>query len=263
MTRPGAILALVLVAAGLLAKSALAEDLEIGLSSEKISINSSFAGTQVAVFGVVENADPEIVEAGGYDIVVVIDGPPKDVVVRQKQRTAGIWVNGRSMKFGDVPSFYSLAATRPLDQIGDAARRKMLELGAENIIYRSVGGSRELEDEENAQREEFKRSLTRLRASNGLFVENYNAVKFLSPTLFRARVVVPANVPIGYHRARAYLFRDGEFIITRSTLLEVAKSGFEQTTYDLAHRNGLLYGIVAVIIAMLTGWLASVVFRKD
>lgn len=247
----------------LLFTNARAADLQIGLSSELISISSSFSGTQVAVFGVIEGADPQALEAGAYDIVVVIDGPPKDVVVRQKQRRAGIWVNGRSMKFGDVPSFYSLASTKPLDQIGDAERLKMLELGATNIRYRSVGGSRELADAENVTRLDFSQSLTRLRAAAGLFVEDYGAVQFLSPTLFRARVMVPANVPIGYHRARAYLFRDGEFIATRSTLLQVAKSGFEQTTYNLAHRNGLLYGIIAVIIAMLTGWLASVVFRKD
>ncbi len=239
-----------------------AEDLQIGLSDEGVSIESNFAGTDVAVFGAIEGADPLALARDAYDVVVVIQGPPQNVIVRKKERKLGIWVNGNARNFGDVPSFYTLASTSPLSEITTAETLSMLQLGFDNIQMRPVSPETSGEDV-IAEQVVYKQSLSRLRIANELFVEDIGGVDFLSKTLFRARLRVPANIPIGHHRARAYLFRDGEFLITRSVLLEVAKRGFEQQTYNLAHRNGLLYGIMAVLIAVFTGWLASVVFRKD
>ncbi len=244
------------------ATTANAEDLQIGLSDEGVSIESNFAGTDVAVFGAIEGAEPLAIARDAYDIVVVIQGPPQNVVVRKKERKLGIWVNGNSRSFSDVPSFYTVASTGPLSEITTAETLRMLQLGFDNIQMRPSSVSDAGEDSA-AEQAVYKESLSRLRVANELFVEDIGGVDFLSKTLFRARLKVPANIPIGHHRARAYLFRDGEFIITRSVLLEVAKSGFEQQTYNLAHRNGLLYGLLAVFIAIFTGWLASVVFRKD
>ena len=242
--------------------AAWAEDLQIGLSEEGVSIESNFAGTSVAVFGAIEDPDPIALERGAYDVVVVMRGPPESVVVRQKQRRLGIWVNGESQAFRNVPSFYGIAANYPLGEIATEETLRMLRLGVDHVLMRPVNKDNTPEDDVVKQ-VVYKQSLRRLRTAENLFVENIGGVEFLSPTLFRVRFRVPANVPVGHHRASAYLFRDGEFRTTRSVLLEVAKSGFEQQTYNLAHRNGLLYGILAVLIAIFTGWLASVIFRKD
>lgn len=250
---------LVLLASATLAT---AEDLQIGLSDDGVSIESNFAGTEVAVFGAIEDPDELALARDSYDVVVVIQGPPQAVVVRQKQRWLGIWINGDAQTFNRVPSFYTIASTGPLSEITTSETLKTLQLGFDNIQMRPLTTNDSQEDNV-VQQAVYKASLSRLRAANKLFVEDIGGVDFLSPTLFRARLKVPANIPIGHHRARAYLFRDGEFMITRSVLLEVAKRGFEQQTYNLAHRNGLLYGILAVLIAVLTGWLASVIFRKD
>jgi uncharacterized membrane protein YfcA len=46
-------------------------------------------------------------------------------------------------------------------------------------------------------------------------------------------------------------------------LAEVVKVGFEQFVAQAAREYGLLYGFATALMALLTGWLASVVFRKD
>jgi uncharacterized protein (TIGR02186 family) len=114
-----------------------------------------------------------------------------------------------------------------------------------------------------AELETFRDSLGRLKVAQDLFLERIGGVEFLSPTLFKAKLAVPANVPIGKHTAHAFLFRQGEFLNAQFAEMRVQKIGFEQFTYDLAHKNGLLYGIIAVLVAVATGWLASVVFGKD
>ena len=241
-----------------LAPQARGQELQIGLADEVVSITSNFIGSDVVVFGSIEEGDPQLLENGGYEIVVVLVGPRETVTVRRKERKFGIWVNGDSQRFNNVPLSYSLASTSPLDEVAEPQQLVFRQIGVANLNLESTGVSRNPQETRM-----FRQSLERLKVSKSLFSERHDAVEFLSPSLFRARLRVPANVPIGKHTARAFLFQDGKFVTSKSDNLVVRKDGFEQATYDMAHENGLLYGIIAVLIAIATGWIASLVFRKD
>ena len=231
---------------------------QIGLSNETVGITSSFDGTEIVVFGSIENGEQERLKDGKYDLVISLEGPTDISTVRRKENKFGIWVNGLSEQFSDVPSSYTMAATRPVDQISSAENLKILEVGLEHLNLVPLGGN--LNASETKQ---FRDSLVRLKISKGLYLVDIGGIDFLTPTLFKATLAVPANVPIGRHLAHAYLFDEGKFIASQFTTLEVRKQGFEQQAYELAHNHGLLYGILAVLMAMATGWLASVVFKKD
>ena len=231
---------------------------QIGLSNETVGITSSFDGTEVVVVGSIENGDKERLANGKYNLVISLDGPTDFTTVRRKEHKFGIWVNGLSEQFSDVPSSYTMAATRPVAQISDAENLKILEVGLDNLNIVPIG-----QNLNQAQTKEFRDSLVRLKISKGLYLVNIGGIEFLTPTLFKATLSVPANVPIGRHLAHAYLFDGGKFIASQFTTLEVRKKGFEQQAYELAHNHGLIYGILAVLIAMFTGWLASVIFKKD
>jgi uncharacterized protein (TIGR02186 family) len=88
-------------------------------------------------------------------------------------------------------------------------------------------------------------------------------VQFLSQNLFRATVRLAPNVPVGTHKARAFLFRNGQFIRESSAQLAILKSGFEQSIFTASRDHGFLYGLFAVGLAMVTGWLGRIVFRRD
>jgi len=88
-------------------------------------------------------------------------------------------------------------------------------------------------------------------------------VTFLTPTLFRATIPIPAEVPIGSYDINLKLFADGQNIAQASTAFEIVKVGFELFVFSSAQSNGVLYGLATVMLALLTGWLASVVFRRD
>ena len=211
------------------------------------------------LFGTIEGGQEEALQNGRYDIAVIVEGPESDVVIRRKERSVGIWVNGASRSFERVPSFYSMATNRPLVEIAEPVVLKEHGLGYDNLKIKTIDKSTNTSDEDA----EFRNSLGRLKAAQGLAPSRPDGVKFLRPNLFRARLAVPANVPIGRHTARAYLFRSGEFIAKKSARLVVRKTGFEQWAYNFAHKQSFLHGILAVLVAIATGWLASVVFRKD
>ena len=248
---------LILILSAFLALSpARGEDVEIGLARETVAISSSFSGTEVVVFGSIEKGRDEALAARDYDVVVVLAGPVERVRVRRKERRAGLWVNGDSASFMEVPSSYTYASSRPLTEVARPEVLTALSLGPDAIRPRPVR-------ERDASEPAFADSLTRLKRASDLYSGRPGGVTFLTPTLFRARLNVPANVPIGLHRAHAYLFRKGEFLMTRSILLAVRKTGFESYVYNLAHRQSFLYGIACVLMAMATGWLAAVIFGKD
>ncbi len=233
------------------------EQIQIGISTDTIGLNSDFSGTSIAVFGTVENANRLAQTLNEYAVVVVVRGPPQDNVIRRKERVAGIWVNRTARVYRDVPSFYALAADRPLERIAAAQSLSEQQLGIDNITLRlsSRGAESSI-----VPAPEFADQLRTIRMSRALFSENLKGVEFLGTSLFRATLAIPADIPVGRHTVTAYLFRDGNLLASRDGTFRVQKEGLEKQLYNLAHNHSFTYGIIAVLLALATGWLASVIF---
>ena len=238
----------------------LPESFEIGLSTETISVGTSFGGARLVVFGALDNADAGILRQGRYDIVVALEGPRRDIVVREKQRFFGLWVNRGAERFDAVPESYSLASTRPIRDIAPPTVLRQMGIGAGN----SLGGMRSVfSDTTLAEEDEYGEALLRLKVQSGLYAETTGAIEFVSPTLFRASLALPPDLPVGRHVARAFLFRQGVFVRERTEDLWVVKTGIENRISVFAGTNGLAYGVLAVLVAVLTGWLGRIAFKRD
>ena len=234
------------------------ETMEIGTSTSEIAITSDFAGADLTVFGALANTDQLLLAIGQYDIVVVLEGPRQNATVRRKERVFGIWVNTRSMTFEGVPQAYSLSSTRPIDGITTPLELNDRGIGMEHIALNPLGliGNA-------ANLTEFRDAFRRLQQTGGLYEHDPNGVRFVSSSLFRAVLRLPADVPNGVHTVHAYLFKSGKFVTERSLPLRVIKTGIEQTITDAAHQMPITYGLFSVLLAVITGWTASFVFRKN
>ena len=256
----GAIILLLAVIAwpcAAIAQQGESESIEIGLSTDRIAITADFSGADLTIFGALDNADPLIVRQGRYDVIVVLQGPTASTVVRRKERFFGMWINRRSQIFDNVPISYSLATTRAIQDIADNETFSRLSLGIDNIYLKPRDGG-------NASRDgEFTDALRTRKKVSGLYGERVGGVQFLSQSLFRATLSLPPTVPTGTHRARAFLFRNGVFLKEASAPLFILKSGLEDAIYRAAHGYSFLYGVGAVLIAMLIGWLGRIIFKRD
>ncbi|AZO41216.1 MULTISPECIES: TIGR02186 family protein [Mesorhizobium] len=252
------VLSLLAAAVSAKAQVPLTEGIQIGLSTDNVSITAGFSGADLTIFGSLENPDPLVARQGRYDVIVVLEGPPKPVVVRRKDRVLGVWVNLDSETFENVPMSYSVATTRPLQDITEPNSYKQLSLGASNLYMQPADAG-----DSPATIEEFTAALRERKSATGLYSENVGGVQFLSQNLFRATVRLAPNVPVGTHKARAFLFKSGLFIKESSAQLEIRKSGFEQSIFRVAHNYSFLYGVFAISLAMLTGWLGRLIFRRD
>ena len=234
------------------------ESIEIGLSTNQVAITSGFTGADLTIFGALDNANLQVLRQGRYDIIVVLEGPSRPIIVRRKSRIAGVWVNTQSVEFENVPMSYSVATTRLPQDITTTQGYQQLALGADNIFLAPANP-----DESKATVSQFTDALRERKSAAGLYNERVGGVQFLSQNLFRASLAIPADVSVGTHRARAFLFRNGEFVTETSEPLVIQKSGLEALIFETAREQSLLYGFLAVLLAIVTGWLGRVIFKRD
>ncbi|MGF1606004.1 MAG: TIGR02186 family protein [Rhodothalassiaceae bacterium] len=227
-----------------------APPLLVDLSVSRVEIRYSFAGANLLLFGAIgEAAD----QADRLDVLVVVKGPPTPTVVRRKDRIAGIWVNRESVEFDDAPGFYYLASTRPLDAFISADQLAALAVRPEDLPLQAEA------DDEAAK---FRAALIRLKRQEGLYGLDPDAVTIRQQRLFRTDIPLPANVPTGPYAIDIYLFADGRLAARDRASLEVTKEGFERLVYTLANDRPFLYGLFAVVIALIAGWLAALVGQR-
>lgn len=254
------ILIFALVSSLLVATSGKSESLQMGISVDQVPVSSSFDGAEIVIFGSIETTEQAALFRGEYDVVIRVEGAPEDVVIRKKDRIGGIWINNESETYEAVPSFYSILSARPLNLISNS-----IELAPNSLGINNLGKNVPIEGKKTLIMNpgEFSDALLRLRIEQDLFSEIPGTLKQLSPSLFRATLSIPANVPIGKHKVTAFLFRNGEILNTNESSFTIEKVGFERWIYNLAHEQGLLYGIMAVLMAIFTGWAANAMFRKN
>lgn len=234
------------------------------LSQEVVEIRSDFAGAEIILFGAVTNM------AETDDLVLVVRGPETDLRVMRKERTFGIWINRAPVRFEDVPSYYSVASTRPLRDVGafSALRREgigleHLRLSAPETERREIRlGVEVTVSEIGADIIEYREAIGRNRTRDGLFDETASGVEILEGGLFRANVALPPATPVGEYTADVYLFRNGVPVAAGTVALEVRKAGLERVIYNFAQDYGWLYGLVAVALALLFGWGAAAIFNR-
>lgn len=234
------------------------ETIQIGLSTDRVYITSDFSGADLTIFGALDFADPLLSRQGRYDVIVVLEGPARPVVVRRKSRVLGMWINTWSETFVNVPVSYSVATTRVWQDITGPDSYRQMALGAEYIALMPQN-----RDGDPATLVEFTAALRERKKATGLYSERLGGVQFLSQSLFRATLHLAPNVPVGTHRARAFLFKNGIFIKESSAQLAILKAGFEQRVHRAAQEHGFLYGLAAVFLAVLTGWVGRLIFRRD
>ena len=188
-------------------------------------------------------------------------GPRQTLRTRRKQRVLGIWVNVDSREFVRVPSYLAILSNRPVAQIAPQDTLRRLQIGLDNFLLPQHIGP----DIADTVRDEPFRAGVRAacKANMACTAKSPTAVTFLTPTVFRAAIPLPADVPTGSYAFDVKLFADGAIVARTNSALEVTKAGFEQYVADAARDNGLLYGFATMLMALLTGWIASVVFRRD
>lgn len=223
------------------------------VSQHQINLQQGFNGTDLLLFGAV--LTPEGSRAAqDYDIVVVLKGPTQSVVLREKQKVAGIWVNAASTELRSAPSYYAVASTRPIADIVDEKTAAIYELGLQWLQLSPIGA---IDPEEQAR---FSAGLVARNVEAGLYREDEGGVSVSEQVLYQARIRLPSQVPIGRYTAETFAISEGRVVASASSEVEVRKLGIERAIADFSQNWGFAYGLLAVFVSVGMGWLAGRLF---
>ena len=236
------------------------ETVQADVSARSVAVTSSFSGTEIIVFGAVNNSRQVSAESGFYDIVIVVEGTPTRLVARKKGRMLGVWLNTTSITFESVPSYYTIVSTRPLDEVADPLVLRENDIGFDYVRMTPIRGWES--GVSTADLEDFKASVIELKRRSGLYFESQLGVVFIGPSLFRASINLPANVPVGPLVARVHLFREGRLLHTFPARVSLRREGIERQLFTFAFSYPLLYGLATVLLSILGGLAATELFRR-
>jgi uncharacterized protein (TIGR02186 family) len=225
------------------------------VSQRNIEIVYSFTGAELLLFGAILYPGGRV-PTDRVDIAVVVKGPSESILVREKQKIAGMWVNADSARFRSAPAFYAVATSRPLNELVDERTAAIYELGIQNLQLSPANA------DTPAEANRFERGFVELRQRTGLFVEQPEAVEITDGVLYRARIRIPARVPVGTYTAETFLVQDGKVIAGAVRDIDIRKGGFERFVAAAADQHSFVYGVVAVLLSLGLGWSAGTLFRR-
>ena len=236
----------------LLSRASTAEEVVLGLSQDQVAITATFNGSEILIFGAVKREAP-LPEGAPLEVLVAVSGPQEPVVVRRKAREAGIWVNKEAVLVDHAPSFYTVATSAPLKQVLSDTEDLRHEVSIRRAI-RLVGSG----VEDGAA---FTEAVIRIREDRGFYSLRENTVAVDQQTLFRTALTMPADLTEGLYETRIFLTRGGEVVSQYETTIPVHKVGLERFLFNLSRETPVVYGLLALVIAAISGWGASALFQ--
>ena len=216
---------------------------------EVLNIGTTYNGTTLNITGTVP---------AGSDVVVRMIGAESDLHMKQKGKALGLlWMNMDTYHFEGVPNLYLVGASKPmyeLDAVGEA-------VSAEAALAK-VKIEPQAEDHDTMIKE-----LIELKESEGLYQSD--AMTFTMGKTnadgsqeFSAVVPVPSRLLTGPYTLETLAVKDGKILGSAKQEVKAELVSTPKFMSDLAFDHGTLYGVLASIIAILSGWFVGVVFRS-
>ncbi len=236
------------------------ESVQADVSARTVAVTSSFNGIEIVIFGAVDNSQQPSAESGYYDVMIVVEGVPGRIVVRRKNNVAGLWLNTSAATFDLVPSYYAIASTRPIDEIASEEFRASHGVGFQHLRFTPAFGQNQALSTEDLA--EYRKAIIRLKEKQRLYIQDNFSVAFIGRSLFRATIMLPANVTVGPFETRVYLFREEKLLSQYTVRLNLEREGLERHLHAFAFGYPTLYGLMTVAFAVAAGLIASTVFRR-
>ncbi len=245
LIKPLAVAALLLVTPCL--GSAATTTLNVNPSS--IVMGAQYNGVDLTVTGEV----PE-----HSDVIVRLVGTPSELHLREKGKVFGLlWMNVGKVTLTNVPSVCLTDATRPLPQLGKGAAPYRLE-----AVTKAIGVEQDGKDASI----DIPHELLLLKTKEGLYHEAAEGIT-LGPVKnglqsYTAHIKVPSSLKPGDYKLEAIALRDDAVIGEADTAIKAALAGFPRWLSEMAYQNSLLYGVMATVIAIVSGLLVGLVFQS-
>lgn len=192
-------------------------------------------------------------EVGPGDLVVVrVLGEVREETWVLRQRHGPFWLPAERAVLEDAPQVYLLQSERPLAELLLPMEAEEAGLG-EGALEKGLGL---LGDRSYLVSELFRR----WRASGRLAVVEDGV--FREGGRFQTTFALPARLPEGFLRIEAFACREGRMRDRCATEVPVRRVGLAALLAGGARHHPVLYGLGAVLLALVLGLLVGVLFPR-
>ena len=209
---------------------------------DHIDITTGFNGAKFEMYGA---------RAAEGDVVVVLRGPDKDMNVRRKEKSWAGWRYGKEVVFSRLPSFYRVAATRPLKDILGADVLSEYQIGVSALAF--LAPHEKQEDILTL----FKQALIRNQQDKALLSKHITQITPLGDRFFKVSFYLPHNVPVGEYTVSVFYLENQKITATNHHDLLVEQVGTNSSIKVFAEESPLFYGALCVLLALLAGWVSN------
>jgi hypothetical protein len=250
MRAAGTLAVVALLLAGLVtAAPASAQSLDLQVYPDVVEIGTFFRGHGVTVSA--------RIPAGAQAVMEIVGSTAAEHLLR-KGRRGGLWMNTGEIEFQQAPSIYMAASTTP--ELLTAAP-PTAAWGYQALKQRiTLSG-----DFQPAEREIFLDQFFKLKESENVYAVFPGAVKAAKPSGDLQKVTgtftIPTNIKPGVYEVCLSVIQNGEVTAKKCQSLKVEMVGFPAALSSLAYNHGATYGILAVLIAIITGFAMGYLFR--
>ncbi len=217
-----------------------------GISSSEISIDSNFNGKDILLFGA---------KSAAGKLIIAVRGPKQDFLVTKKGKTLGIWHNAQRVKFQDINSYYAIFSTFD-DTIAPNSLLEKLGLGSDNLKYITIN------EIDKKKKDIFANELVKNLKREELYSNGTGRIEFLDETLFKISLRFPKNISQGVYNVDLYFINDGNLESFQTIPIYVNQVGLSAKISKMAYENSFIYGILAVLLALVIGWIANYIFNR-
>ena len=139
-------------------------------SDNKINIDVGFSGAKLLFFGVIDDEG---------DVVVSVTGPRETMNVRRKEKKMGVWINTDFKTFYDVPTYYYVASTKPLEKLNANEALRINQIGIKNIRFEGA------EEEVKKERDLWRKGITNTMIKLGRYIPQPGSIHISNNRLFK------------------------------------------------------------------------------
>jgi hypothetical protein len=219
------------------------------LSPATVSIGAFFNGQTVTVSGAIP---------AGAQAVLEVMGESADEPLMRKGRRGGLWMNVGEITVRAAPSLYLVMSTSPqlLTAAGPSATWGYQALKQRITFTGKI---------KPAEREEFMGQFLQLKESEHIYASWPGALTLKAApggeSALTASFPLSTNTKPGTYKVCLSVIQDGKVVSHPCTDLTVAMVGFPAFLASLAYQHGAAYGVLAVVIAIVTGFAMGFLFK--
>ena len=241
----------IIVSILLMGKHALALTSEV--APQDISINLLYHGSKLAIKGRSNSND---------NLLIKISSEPTDAHMKYKGKAAGVfWMKLGDVSFENVPSAYILASSGAINSL--LSREEQIK---EGIGFAAIRASSKMESSVPGMDQarwfdefiKFKESEKLYQVKEGAI----NLVQDAQGTEFGLDLKWPYQAAPGTYNIEVLTVRNGAVVDRTETSLTVARAGMVAQLSNLAFNHAAVYGIIAIVVAMLSGFAVGALFKK-